>query len=69
MAEIKSYLNPKFWVGGCRIIRTKGKVKQVRTKEECLYLNELLVEEKFDMIKKKKSNQLIKSENGKYYVN
>lgn len=69
LAEIRSYLNPEFWVGGCRIISTKGEVKQIRTMEECLYLNELLFEEKFDMIKKKKSNQLIKSKNGKYYVN
>lgn len=69
VAGIRSYLNPKFWISGCRNINTKFKFKHIRTEEECIYINELLFNEALDMIKQDKNNKLIKSNKGRYYVN
>lgn len=68
-AEIKSYLSPRFWFGGCRSVFNEFNQKQVRSEQECININELLEKGDIDVIKQNKKNKIVISNNGKYYVN
>ncbi|QUH27482.1 hypothetical protein [Vallitalea guaymasensis] len=68
-AEIKSYLNPRVWFGGCRNIVTEFNQKQVRSEQECITINELIEKGEIDLIKQNKKNKIVISNSGKYYVN
>ncbi|GMQ61291.1 hypothetical protein [Vallitalea maricola] len=69
LAEIKSYLNPRVWFGGCRNIVKEFNQKRVRSEQECISINELLDKGEIDVIKQNKKNKIVISKSGKYYVN
>lgn len=68
LSEIKSYLNPKFWLGGGREIK-QNSGKPIRTIEECQQIGQLLKEKKYDQIEEDNRNKIILTNNGVYFVN
>lgn len=67
-AEIRSYLNPRFWLGGGREINVPATPFK-RSLEECQQIGKLLQAQLYDEIVANKKNELIRSEEGTYFVN
>jgi hypothetical protein len=67
-AELLSYFDQKFWLGGGRTVG-KNCDKFLRTLDECQYIGRLLEEKKYDQISTDNKNQLIITYNGINFVN
>lgn len=68
ISEIKSYFNPRFWLGGGREVRRNGG-EFIRTVDECQQIGQLLKEKKYDQITEDNKNKIIITNNGTYFVN
>lgn len=68
LGEIKSYLNPRFWFGGVRIVAQNGG-KFIRTIDECQKIGQLLKEKRYDQIGEDNKNKIIITNNDTYFVN
>lgn len=68
LAEIKSYLNPKFWFGGARYVVTKY-CSPYRADEECRRTGQLLSEKQYDKITENRKNKIVVTKKGTYFVN
>ncbi len=66
--EIKSYFNPRFWLGGGREV-AENTGTFIRTADECQQIGQLLKENKYNQIAEDKSNEIVITNNGTYFVN
>jgi Ribonuclease G/E len=67
-AEIKSYLSLRFWLGGARVVAKKGG-KLIRTIDECMQIDQLIKEKRYEEIAKDHHNEVIITNSGTCFVN